>query len=84
MPVSPTAEAVAGLSPAAASAREQVLGAALNLVAKCPEKCTDAHGFVNGEAVAALIAAQSARWFDAPTPPLSNTEMAQLIDRWLE
>jgi hypothetical protein len=67
-----------------ASVREQVLGAALNVLAKCPEQCYDAHGLANGALIAERIAAQSMRWFDAPGAPMTAAEMATLIDRWLE
>jgi hypothetical protein len=67
-----------------ASVREQVLGAALNVLAKCPDQCYDAHGLCSGARIAERIAAQSMRWFDAPEPPLTRPEMTALIDRWLE
>ncbi len=67
-----------------ASVREQVLGAALNVLAKCPDQCYDAHGLCSGARIALRIAAQSMRWFDAPEPPLTAPEMTALIDRWLE
>ena len=67
-----------------ASVREQVLGAALNVLAKCPDQCYDAHGLCSGARIAERIAAQSMRWFDAPEPPLTGPEMTALIDRWLD
>ncbi len=66
------------------SVRERVLGAALNVLAKCPDECYDEHGLVSGARIALRIAAQSMRWFDVPTPPLSQAELAAFIDRWLE
>jgi hypothetical protein len=66
------------------SVREQVLGAALNVLAKCPDQCYDAHGLCSGARIAERIAAQSMRWFNAPEPPLTGLEMTALIDRWLE
>ncbi len=68
----------------APSTREKVLGAALNVLAKCPDQCYDEHGLVSGEIITRLIAAQSMRWFDAKEPPMRNGEMAELIDKWLE
>ncbi|MGH8472551.1 MAG: hypothetical protein ACREVJ_08900 [Gammaproteobacteria bacterium] len=62
----------------------KVLGAALNVLAKCPDRCYDQHGLVSGEKVTQLIAAQSIRWFDAEEPPMRTGEMAELIDKWLE
>ncbi len=70
--------------PAAATVREQVLGAALNVLAKCPDECYDEHGLVSGKRVAARIRAQSLRWFDSVEPPLDPASMEALIDRWLE
>ncbi|MGQ0595538.1 MAG: hypothetical protein ACT4QB_23740 [Gammaproteobacteria bacterium] len=67
-----------------ASVREQVLGAALNVLAKCPDQCYDAYGLCSGARIAERIAAQSMRWFDAAEPPLAGPEMTALIDRWLE
>jgi len=67
-----------------ASVRERVLGAALNVLAKCPDQCYDAYGLCSGARIAERIAAQSMRWFDAPEPPLTGPEMTALIDRWLE
>ncbi len=67
-----------------AACGEQVLGAALNMVTKCAEKCIDDDGFFSGELIAKLIIGQSVRWFDTPEPPISHQEMASLIDKWLE
>ncbi|MGH8730208.1 MAG: hypothetical protein ACREVF_00680 [Burkholderiales bacterium] len=66
------------------STREKVLGAALNVLAKCPDQCYDEHGWVSGEKIVRLIAVQSMRWFDAAEPPMRSGEMAELIDKWLE
>ncbi|MDQ3566004.1 MAG: hypothetical protein M3436_18590 [Pseudomonadota bacterium] len=68
----------------APSTREKVLGAALNVLAKCPDQCYDQHGLVSGEKITQVIAAQSIRWFDAEEPPMRTGEMADLIDKWLE
>ncbi len=68
----------------APSTREKVLGAALNVLAKCPDRCYDQHGLVSGEKITRLIAAQSMRWFDTAEPPMRTGEMAELIDKWLE
>ncbi|MFH0352443.1 MAG: hypothetical protein ACHBMF_11040, partial [Chromatiales bacterium] len=68
----------------APSTREKVLGAALNVLAKCPDRCYDQHGLVSGEKITQLIAVQSMRWFDTAEPPMRSGEMAELIDKWLE
>jgi hypothetical protein len=64
--------------------RERVLGAALNILSKCPEQCYDEHGFVSGQSIVKLIRQQSMRWFDVPEPPMKPDEMAAFIDKWLE
>ncbi|MGH8615640.1 MAG: hypothetical protein ACREYF_27380 [Gammaproteobacteria bacterium] len=75
----------AGLPPQTqASAREKILGAALNVLAKCPGACRDEHGLVSGEAITKLIGEQCIRWFDTQQLPADATDVAALIDRWLE
>jgi hypothetical protein len=66
------------------SIREKVLGAALNVLAKCPDQCYNDLGLVNGATLASLIQSQSVRWFDTPIPPISQGEMTELIEKWLE
>jgi len=68
----------------APSTREKVLGAALNVLAKCPDQCYDQHGMVSGEKIVQLIAVQSMRWFDTAKPPMRDRDMAALIDKCLE
>ena len=68
----------------AAAEREIVLGAALSLLAKMPESCLDAHGFVDGAAIVDLMNQTAARWFPHIEPTMTRTEMAALIDKWLE
>jgi hypothetical protein len=72
------------VSAAQANGRERVLGAALNLVGKCPENCRDEFGFLSGDKIVHLILEQSIRWFDQERPPLAAAEMVTLIDKWLE
>lgn len=67
-----------------AGERETVLGAALSLLAKMPNKCRDDHGFVDGAAIVKLIEQTAARWFPHGEPNMSASEMARLIDKWLE
>jgi hypothetical protein len=77
-------DASAVVSQGQAVNRERVLGAALNILAKCPEQCHDEYGFVSGQSIVKLIRQQSMRWFDAPEPPMNADEMAAFIDKWLE
>lgn len=67
-----------------AQEREIVLGAALSLVAKMPDKCRDEHGFVDGQTIVSLMQQASARWFPQGEPSMDAEEMARLIDKWLE
>ena len=63
---------------------EAVLGAALALVASMPDRCRDEHGFVAGERIAKLIMQSAVRWFPVQAPTMTETEMATLIDKWLD
>lgn len=63
--------------------RERVLGAALALVTKFPERCRDEHGFYDGERIAALILEKAALWFPDRPPSLSREAMATLLERYL-
>ena len=63
---------------------EAVLGAALALVASMPDRCRDEHGFVAGERIAKLIMQSAVRWFPLQAPTMTETEMATLIDKWLD
>lgn len=67
-----------------ASDREKVLIAAFNIVSKEPDACRHESGLTDGRALAEMIAAQSIRWFDTPTPPLSVARMGDLLEKWLE
>ena len=70
--------------PARAEETEAVLGAALALVASMPDRCRDEHGFVAGERIAKLIMQSAVRWFPLQAPTMTETEMATLIDKWLD
>ncbi len=74
----------ANISAAQAMIREQVLGAAINIVSKEPDACRDPSGLTNAQALAAMIAAQSVRWFDQPTPPMNVEKMTELLEKWLD
>ncbi len=64
--------------------REIVLGAALSLVSKMPDRCKDEHGFIDGTLVSELILETSARWFASTAPTMTSAQMTELIDKWLE
>lgn len=69
---------------AAQMEKELVLGAALAVVAKMPERCRDEHGFIDGKLVTQLILRTAVRWFPTRAPAMSADDMARLIDKWLE
>lgn len=64
--------------------REIVLGAALALVTKFPDRCRDAHGFFDGARIADLMLEKAVLWFPDRPPALSRDEIARLIERSLE
>lgn len=73
-----------GAGTSGGAAREKVLGAALALLARSPESCRDEHGLLDPMHMAARIAEQSIRWFEAPTPPMPISDMATLIAQWTD
>jgi hypothetical protein len=75
------AQAVADL--AMASEREKVLGAALNVVAKCGHEVRDENGFVDGATVARLIRARELLWFAEKPCSLTDAQIGELIEHWL-
>jgi hypothetical protein len=82
-PLAPEPPVARSGRPADPSERETLLGAALNVVAKCPHECTDANGFVDGVMVAGLIRARERLWFAERPLSLSDAEVAALIEQWL-
>ena len=60
------------------------VGAALSLLSKMPAECRDENGFADGAAIVALINKTAARWFPTSAPAMSEQEMIDLIDKWLE
>lgn len=64
--------------------RERVLGAAVALLSRTPQSCRDELGIIDPRRMAGLIAQQSIRWFDSPTPPLPIADMAVLIAEWTD
>jgi hypothetical protein len=64
-------------------ARETVLGAALGVLARWPERCRGEDGAVSPDRIVALLEQHAVRWFDAPAPPLARAEVIGLLERWL-
>jgi hypothetical protein len=73
-----------GQSGEPAGEKEIVLGAALSLVSRQPHRCRDEHGFVDGAIVSKLILETAVRWFPSTAPSMTQVQMAELIDKWLE
>lgn len=65
-----------------AQKREQVLGAALAVVAAFPDQCKRGMWF-NGKRIAALIETKAPLWFEDGEPPLDTGTMASLINGYL-
>ncbi len=64
--------------------REQVLGAAVCVLAKWPDQCKRG-GRINASAIARLIDEYSHRWWkEEGQPPLSINEMTRKISNWLK
>lgn len=69
---------------AADDERAIVLGAALSIVTKMPERCRDKDGFFDGALITNLIFQTAVRWFPMSAPTMSREQVAALIDKHLE
>lgn len=63
---------------------ERILGAALNVLSKWPERCRDEYGNISARCIAGLIHQHAALWFDTGRPALDEGASIALIERWLE
>ncbi len=68
---------------ASATAREQILGAALTMLANFPGDCRDENGFVEGHRIASLILRRRAVLFEHGMPEMPQAEIGGLLDRWI-
>jgi len=66
-----------------ASAREEILGAALTMLANFPGDCRDGNGFAEGHRIASLILQRQAVLFAQGMPEMSEGEIGDLLDRWV-
>lgn len=66
-----------------ASKREQILGAALVIIANFPEKCKRGDKIV-GKKVFSLIEYKAKTWWPSEEPPLSADTATRLINKWLK
>ena len=67
----------------AAQEREILLGAALLLITRMPERCVNELGYFDSARVATLIREKSLLWFPLAPPSLTQDEIARLIAKWL-
>ena len=73
-----------GVPQSRSSDRENVLGAAFNIVSKEPNACRDESGLTNGKALAEMIGSQSVLWFRSSKVPMSIEDMGVFLEKWLE
>jgi len=66
-------------SSAAAGARESVLGAALNVVAKWPERCRDEAGALCASRIVGMLEDHAVMFFDSPHLPIAREDARDLI-----
>lgn len=66
-----------------ASVREQILGAALTMLANFPKDCRDENGFVEGHRIAERILQRQAVLFEEGLPEMGAAEIGELLDRWV-
>ena len=64
--------------------REQVLGAALVLLARYPEKCKNSKGRIRPELIVNMINEKGEIWFGNDKLLLSNAVMQDLLDKFLK
>ncbi len=64
--------------------REQVLGAALAVLAEFPEQCRNRKGRINTAAITSLIIEHHATWFTDQDQMLSEAAMQDLINKWIK
>ena len=64
--------------------REQVLGAALAILARYPEKCKNSKGRIRSELIVNLINEKGDVWFGDKKLLLSSAAMQDLLDKFLK
>lgn len=79
-PATPTAEAGA----ADGQSNERILGAALNVLSKWPDRCRDEFGFADAGRILALVRQHAVLWFDQPDLPVEEEAALELLERWLQ
>jgi len=67
-----------------ASKREEILGAALAVIAKYPDECRNKRGILGGSNIAKLIDDHSYALFGTTDPPKARDGMENLINKWLK
>lgn len=77
------ASSASALGLADAEDRLTVLGAALALVVRHPERCLDEQGYYSAERMVEEIFRQAVYWFPLGPPACSVAEAVSLLARWL-
>ncbi len=64
--------------------REEVLGAALSVLAAWPEKCRYSNGKINASAIAELVIEKGYQfWHENGEPPLKKDKISRLVSDWI-
>ena len=63
--------------------REQVLGAALAVMAEFPEQCRNSKGRISVPAIARLIQEHQGVWFTDRDKMMSATSIQDLLNKWI-
>jgi hypothetical protein len=81
----PLVPGVARRAPAreAGTPAEQLLGAALNVVSKWPDRVRDEHGFIDAGKVVDRIERSARVYFDSDALPMARDRAIAVVDRWL-
>lgn len=72
-----------GVTEANASKREEILGAAVAVIANFPDQCMWGEK-ISGKRVYELINDKSPLWWDSGEPPLKDEAAIKLINKWLK
>jgi hypothetical protein len=71
-----------GNTEANASKREEILGAAVAIIANFPEECTHGKSIV-GTRVCKLMQSKAKTWWENEELPLKHDTVTELINKWL-
>ena len=83
LPPTPDAQPDSAPSLQAAEDKVTVLGAAVALIARTPDRCVNEAGYYDAARIAQAIFQQAVYWFPLGPPSLDEAAAATLIARWL-